>query len=200
MNVNKVHPLAEKMAQFQPENHKISVAKLSEMLVKALELTVQESNLETQQHDETPAVGQIWMKKDVPRRIVKITETSEYSNIKYLVIDKSRGQKTGSRYVNYFKNDFVFLANNTDEWLSQKSSNTISAEDAALRDTDERNFIVSWDINEEAQSAREATETIWQDIFGRDPECIGLDEACVFSVTDTKHNTVHEIDLSEETS
>ena len=170
------------------------------MLCEALKLTIQESEQTTQQPDVEPATGQVWMKKKAPHRIIKITGGSKYGNLKYVVIDGSRGQKTGSRYANYFVEDFVFLANTTDEWLAQKSSDVISAESAALRDTNERNFIVSWDINEEAQSAREAAENVWQNVFGRDPKNTNPDDACVFSVTDTKHNTVHQIDLSDETS
>lgn len=200
MTAHNVHPLAEKMAQFQPENHKISAAELSEMMRKALNLTAQEDNREAKQPHENIAIGQVWMKKTAPQRIIKITEAPGYGNIKYVVIDGSRGQKTGSRYANYFKNDFMFLANSTDEWLAQKSGDTISAENTALRDTNERDFTVSWEINEETRSAREAAENVWRDVFGRDPENVNPDNACVFSVTDTKHNTVHEIDLSDETS
>lgn len=200
MTANRVHPLAEKMAQLQPKNHNISAYELSKMLREALKLTVQESEKTTQQTHVEPATGQVWMKKKAPHRIVKITDGSKYSTIRYVVIDGSRGQKTGGRYANYFVEDFVFLANTTDEWLAQKSSNAISAENAALRDTDERDFTVSWEINEEAQSAREAAENVWRNTFGRDPECVGFDDACVFSVTDTKNDTVHQIDLSDETA
>lgn len=60
-------------------------------------------------------------------------------------------------------------------------------------------YDISWSIQEEASSPREAAEKIWVDVFGRNLDengCAGPDEASVFEIM-TGPDTTITIDLSE---
>lgn len=55
--------------------------------------------------------------------------------------------------------------------------------------------LLTWEINEEAESPAQAAALVWRRVFGRGVLQPGPDEACVFTVTDGE-NTV-KIDLSD---
>ncbi len=55
---------------------------------------------------------------------------------------------------------------------------------------------VSWEIDADDSTPREAVEKTWRDYFGR--TAAGPDDACVFTVSDPRGGVTMTIDLSEE--
>lgn len=102
--------------------------------------------------------------------------------------------------------DSITAANATRaEWnraLDQVFDEQVFAGDAldplepATRDSEE--YPVSWETCWDGTSPADAAAFVWREVFRRGPWQPNNDEACVFTVTDSKTGRRVEIDVSEE--